>query len=123
MCSSDLDQPLIDKLVEFANPRHHFQDGLRSAATKVLDNYDLDMEGKHVKSPATVLWSVSTVLRSTATLMLNVNGLKLNNQDSEQGHPNLHRPVDTDTRVEPAHSSVEIEEVKRDIGDSASGMC
>ena len=48
-----LDQLLIDKLVEFANPRHHFQDGLRSAATKVLNNYDLDMEGKHVKNPAT----------------------------------------------------------------------
>jgi hypothetical protein len=114
-----LEQPLIDKLVVFANPRHHhFPVGLRSAATKVLNNYELDMEGNALRSPATVLWSVSTVLRSAATLMLNVNGL--NSQG--QGYPKLHRPA---TRVEPVHSSgePEIEEVKRvpEIGDS--GMC
>ena len=43
-----LEQPLIDKL---ANPRkNHFEVGLRSAATKVLNNYELDMEGNPVSS-------------------------------------------------------------------------
>ena len=79
-----LEQPLIDKLVVLANPRNHFQVGLRSAATKVLNNYELDMEGCPVRSSATVLWSVATVLRSTATLMLNVNGL---NSREETGSP------------------------------------
>jgi hypothetical protein len=62
-----LEQPLIDKLVEFANRRHRFQDGLRSAATKVLKNYELDMEGKSVGCPATIVRShgpgVASVLR------------------------------------------------------------
>ena len=116
-----LEEPLIDKLVEFASPRNHFQDGLKSAATKVLNNFELDMEGKAVRNPVTVLWSAATLLRSAATLMLNVSGLNIqanNIQDSEeQGH----LPVDLDTRVgrvEPAHSSGEIAEVKREIGDS-----
>ena len=117
-----LEQPLIDKLVELANPRHNFQVGLRSAATKVLNNYELDVEGKSLRSPATALWNVSTFLRAT---MLNSNGL--DSQDSEQGHPDLHTtPGDPTTpRVEPTHSSGEIEEVKREngLGDSASGMC
>ena len=118
-----LEQPLIDKLVVFADPRRHFRVGLRSAATKVLNNYDLDMEGNPVRSSAAVLWSVATVLRSAASLMLNVSGLNTN-QDSEKGHPILHRSVDPVARVEPAHLSGEIEEVKRDttsIGDSR--MC
>jgi hypothetical protein len=102
-----LEQSLIDKLVVFANPRHQFQIGLRSAATKVLNNYELDMDGKPVRSSTAVFWSVATVLRSTATLMLNVTGL--NSQDSKQGHPNWHRRVDPDTRVEPANSSGDIE--------------
>jgi hypothetical protein len=94
-----LEQPLIDKLVVFSNPRHHFQDGLRSAATKVLNNYELDVEGKPVTSPATVSesWSFSTVLKRTTALVLNIN--RLNSHDTEQGYPNLHRPVDPDTRV------------------------
>ena len=83
---------------------------LRSAATKVLNNYELDIEGNPVTNPATVLWSVATPLRSTATLVSNINGL--NSQDSEQGHPKLHRPVDQATRVEPVHLSGEIEEMK-----------
>jgi len=49
----ELGQPLIDKLVLLANPRHGFQVGLRSAAIKVLYNYELDMEGNPVRSPAT----------------------------------------------------------------------
>ena len=72
-----LEQPLVDKLVVLANPRHIFQVGLRSAATKVLNNYELDMEGNAMRSPATVLL--------------------------EKGHPNLHKPVDPATRVEPTH--------------------
>ena len=44
----------------------------------------------------------------------------LNSQ--EKGHPNLHKPVDPATRVEPTHSSGKIEEVKREseIGDSGT---
>ena len=53
-----LEQPLIDKLVVFADPRRRFQVGLRSVATKVLKNYDLDIEG----NPATVLGSVAAVV-------------------------------------------------------------
>ena len=41
---SKLEQPLIDKLVVFANPRCPFQVGLRSAATEVLEIYKLDTE-------------------------------------------------------------------------------
>ena len=74
------------------------------------------MEGNPMRSPATVLCSVATILRSAATLMLNVSRLAWNNQ--EQGHSNLERPVDPDARIEPAHSSGEIEEVKHEIGDS-----
>ena len=88
-----------------ANPRHGFQVGLRSAATKVLNNYELDMEGKPVRSPVTVVPSVSTALRSAASLMLNVTSHR------EHGQPNLHGPVELATRVE-AHSTAsgEIEE-------------
>ena len=113
-----LEQPLIGKLIVLANPRHHFQVGLRSAATKVLSNYELDMEGNAMRSPATILWSVGTIMRSTATLMLDVSGLN----SQEKGHPNLHKPVDPATGVKPTHSSGEIEEVKREseIGDSGS---
>ena len=52
-----LEQPHINKLpvVAFAKPQDHFQDGLRSAATKVLTNYNLDMDGSPVRSPATVV--------------------------------------------------------------------
>ena len=122
-----LEQSLIDKLVVFANPQHHFQIGLRSAATKVLNNYELDLDGKPVTSSTTVLWirRVANALKSTVTLILNIIGLTRNNQDSKQGHPNLHRQVDpvADTRVESAHSfgDIELEEAKRDIG--GSGMC
>ena len=115
-----LEQPLIDKLVVLANSRHHFQVGLRSAAIKVLNNYELDMEGNAMRSPATVLWSVATALRSAATLMIDVSGLN----SQEKGHPNLHKPVDSVTaRVEPTHSSGEIEEVKRESEIGDSGPC
>ena len=110
MLHPKLEQPLIDKLVVFANPRHDFHDGLRSAATKVLNNYELDIEGKPV-------WSVSTVLRSAVTLMLNVNGINVRANIQDLEDQNLHRPADSDASVEPAHSSGEIEEVRREIGD------
>jgi len=116
-----LEQPLIasDKLVVLANPGHDFQVGLRSAASKVLNNYELDMEGNPVRSRDTVLWSVATVVRGTAMLMINVS--RLNSQ--ERGHPELHRPEDpaTGTHVESARSSEEIKKVKLEPGDS--GMC
>ena len=115
-----LGQQLIDKLVVFANPRHHFQDSLRSAASKVLSNYELDMQGNPVKNPvnATASWSISTVLSTATLILLNINGR--NDHDPEHGYSgsNLHRPVDPDTRVEPAHSSGEIKEVKIEIGDA-----
>ena len=112
-----LEQPLIDKLVEFANPRHHFQVGLRSAATEVLKNFKLDIEGKPVESPAAVLGSVSTVVERTTIFILNISQRVLNRQ--EQGDPDLHMPVELQaaTRVEP-HSSRE-----RQPGIGGSGMC
>jgi hypothetical protein len=105
-----LGQLLIDKLVVLANPRHGFQVGLRSAATKIQENYELDTEGNPVRSPATVVWNFATVLRSAASLtrMLNFRHGGLNSQEEQlEGHPNLHRPVElnADTRVEPPHSS------------------
>ena len=117
-----LEQPLIDKLVVYANPRHHFQDGLRSAATKVLNNFKLDMEGNPVRgevgSPVTVLKSVATALRSAvssvatflrsaATWTLKDIGLNTNSQ--EQGHQNLSVELELAPHVEP-HSSGDIEE-------------
>jgi hypothetical protein len=64
-----LEQPLIDKMVVLANPRRRFQDGLRSAATKVLNNYELDMEGKSVGGPATTVEShgVASILRKAGS--------------------------------------------------------
>ena len=123
MQHSKLEQPLIDKLVVLANPRHDFQDGLRSAATKVLNNYELDMEGKPLGCSASVLWSVSTVMRSVATSMLNFNGF--NSQDSEQRHTNLRRPMDPSTRIQSTNLSgdSEIEEVKREPEIGGSGIC
>jgi hypothetical protein len=101
-----LEQPLIDKLLVLANPRYRFQVGLRSAATKVLNNYELDMDGNpaSVRSPspqaATVVWNVSNVLRSAASFFRRSKSLN----QGEQGHPNLHEPVELATRVEPPHS-------------------
>ena len=86
-----LEQPLIDKLVAFTN---HSQGGLRSAATKVLNNYKLDMEGNPARSPGTIRRSAATSINS-----------------QEQGHPKLYPATD----VEPAHSSGEVNGVKREI--------
>ena len=108
-----LEQPLIDKLVQLANldPRNRFRDGLRSAATKVLNNYELDMEGKSVtvEGPARNIHGVSTVLMNAALWMLNVSGLI-----KERQHMNL--PVELEY-VEPPHSSGDIEEAY-DSGNS-----
>ena len=102
------EQLLIDKLVAFANPQDHFQDGLRSAASKVLINYNLDMEGNPVTTPATVVWGVSTVLRSAASLMTNVSGL---NAQEERGHyRTAGSELELATHVEPPHSYGGIEE-------------
>ena len=78
-----LEQPLIKKLEELANQRG-FPDGLRSAATKVLNNFE------PARSPSTISWRVSTVqvVRRVASLMLNVSHSGLNSQE-EQGDPNL----------------------------------
>ena len=102
-----LEQPLIDKLVELANSQRHSQ-VVRSAATKVLNNYNLDMEGKPLRSPTTtVLERVATFPRNPATSMSNDNGLY--SQDKVQ--------PDSATRVE----SEEIEDVcvcvKSEFGD------
>ena len=78
-----LEQPLVDKLEWFVI---HSQGGLKSAATKVLKNYNLDMKG----NPA---------VNSRAS-------------QEEQGHLKLYPATD----VEPAHSSEEVKGVKREIG-------
>ena len=113
----ELEPPLVDKLVQFANldPRHRLHDRLRIAATNVLKNYKLDMEGKPVTLivPPTLdserSRGVATVLRNAAFLMLNVSGL---NNQKEPGHQNLCEPVELElgTHVEPPHSSGDIEE-------------
>jgi hypothetical protein len=115
----ELEQPLIEKLVVLANPRNGFQIGLRSAAIKVLNNYELDMEGNAVRSPATVVRGVSTVLRSAVSSV--ATQLRSNNRQEEHGHPNLHRPMELTTAVESTHSSGEREGHEPDIGDS--GIC
>ena len=106
-----LEQPLIDKLVQLAKPLRHSQ-VVRSAAIKVLNNYKLDMEGKPLRSP-TVLECIATDPRSETTSMFNDNDL--NRQ--ERRHLELYRLEDLATHVEPAHSSEEVEEVRRGIGD------
>ena len=105
-----LEQPLIDKLVELANPQRYSQ-VVRSAATKVLNNYKLDMEGNPLGP--TALESVATDPRSETTSTLNDNDL--NRQ--ERGHLEPYRLEDLATHVESAHSSEEVEEVRGDIGD------
>ena len=67
------------------------------------------MDGSPVRSPTTIVWSVSNALRNAVSLTLNVS--KLNSRE-EQGHPNLYRSVELEltTHVEPPHSG-EIEEV------------
>ena len=106
-----LEQPLIDKLVVLADPRHRFDD-LRSAAIKVLNNYKLDRRGNSL-SRVTVMRSVVTGLMNAASLtrMLGHGARELNSQDSEeQGLPNLQGPVELITRIEPPHSNGENEE-------------
>ena len=106
-----LEQPLIDKLVELAKPLRHSQ-VVKSAASKVLNNYKLDMEGNPLRSP-TILESVATDPRSETTSMFNDNDL--NRQ--ERGHLESYRLEDLVMHVEPAYSSEEVEEVRREIGD------
>ena len=111
-----LEQPLIDKLVVIANPRHRFRDGLRSAATKVLINYNLDMKGKFAGGPDTIVRrngvtavlrnavsSVTTFLRSAASWILNVSGL------IKERPRHTNSPVELEF-IEPPHSSGDIEE-------------
>ena len=119
-----LEQPLIRKLVELANPRPGFQVGLRSAATRVLENYGLDAEGnsRAEKNPASVVWKFPTDLRSAASLTRRLSG-GLNTE--EQGHPNLNSPVGLATaiRVEPPHSSGETGEPSACASDWRLQVC
>ena len=103
-----LERPLIDKLVELANPLHQFQDGLRDAAAKVLNNYELNMEGNPLRSPTTVLGSIAAVPRNAAISMSNDDALN----SQEQRHSELYRPVDPATHVEPVYLSEGIQEVE-----------
>ena len=111
-----LEQPLIDKLVVIANPQHRLGDGLRSAATKILINYNLDMKGKSAGGPDTIVRrngvtailrnavsSVTTFLGSAASRMLNVSGLI----KERPRHTNSQVELEN---VEPPHSSGDIEE-------------
>ena len=99
-----LERPLRDKLVELANSQRHSRI-VRRTATKVLNNYKLDIEGNPLRSPTTsVLERVATFPRNAATSMSNDNdGL----YSQEKG------PPDPATRVE----SEEIEDVKNEFGD------
>ena len=99
-----LERPLRNKLVELANSKRHSQ-VVRSASTKILNNFKLDIEGNPLRSPATtsVLEGVATFPRNAATSMSNDNDL----YSQEKGHP------DPATRVE----SEEIEDVKNEFGD------
>ena len=103
-----LEQSLIEKLVMLAKTRPQV------GAIKILNRYGLDEEGKPLTSPAPVSWSATPLskLRRLVTLMLNRIGL-----DSQEALPEL--PGDPATRLEPVHSSEEIEEVpeERDNGD------
>jgi hypothetical protein len=134
-----LEQALIDKLVTvvLANPQDRSQDGLRSAATKVLKNYELDMEGKSVGGPTTIRVvgshgvgtvlrkagsSVATILGNAASWMLNVIGLNLNSRkkqrrrsdESRLGRSNSYElsyhPVDLVTPVQSPHSFLGVEQ-------------
>ena len=110
----ELEPPLVDKLVQFANldPRHRFHDRLRSAAIKVLRNYRLGMEGQSVGVPAALeRYGVATGLLNVALSMLTVRVGWLNDRE-EQGDRNLQEPVELElgTHVEPPHSSGDIEE-------------
>ena len=129
MGSPSLEQPLIDKLVQFnhldpslrpGNRRFQLEVSLKSAATKVLDKYQSNKEGKTEGVPAknhgaaavlrnAVSNSFATFFGSAASWMLNVSGLK-----KEQGRPNLYRPVELvlATHVEPPHSSGDIEQLE-----------
>ena len=119
-----LEQPLIRKLVELANLRHGFQVGLRSAATRVLENYGLDAEGnsRAEKNPASIVWRISTVLRSSASLTRRLSG---GLDKEEQAHPNFHRPVGlaTGKRVEPPHWSGETGEPSACASDWRLQVC
>ena len=102
-----LERPLRDKLVELASSQRHSQ-AVRRTATKVLNNYNLDLEGEPLRSPTTtVLERVATFPRNPATSMSNDNGL----YSQEKGQ------ADSATRVE----SEKIEDVcvcvKSEFGD------
>ena len=111
-----LEQPLIDKLVDFANPQRHSQ-VMRSAAIKVLNNYKLDMEGNPLGP--TVLESVATDPRSETTSTLNDNDL--NRQ--ERGHLEPYRLEDLATYVDQHIHLKRLKrreiggEERRDVGD------
>ena len=118
----ELEQSLIKKLVKLADPQHKFPLRLRNAATKVLNNYELDWEKIPLESPTTDLVNIAIEPRGEIIPMLPMlNDSRSNFQ--EQGHSELYRLADQATRedlsthVEPVHSSEEIEEVRREIGD------
>ena len=113
----ELEQPLIDKLVVLANPRHGFQVGLRSAAVKVLNNYELDTEGNPVRSPQAatrraVVWGFATVLRSAvssiATQLKGTSSLMLNikNRDIRICTGQLNRPRSSNYHISSLLESV-----------------
>ena len=105
-----LERPLIDKLVELANLQRHSQ-VVRSAATKVLNNYKLDMEGKPVGSLTTVLENVTTFPRNAATSMSNGSGL--NSQEKKHPDPAMH--VESEEEIEDVSSEIGDEILKREV--------
>ena len=109
-----LEQLLIANLVILAKPQLNFPVRLRNAATKVLKNYKLNREGKPLeRHTTTVLENVATDPRGETIPMLNDPMSNF----QEEGHSELYRLEELATHVEPAHSSEEVEEVRREIGD------
>jgi hypothetical protein len=118
-----LKQSLIDKLVVLANPQNHFQVGLpvRSAATKVLKNFELDMEG----NPGPPCALARSAAKASVMIMAVRSAFMFSNSQGEQarGDPELQNPVDPAMRrVEQVHSSGdsgEIEEVRREAREAS----
>ena len=61
-------------LVVYGIPQYHFYEGLRSAATKVLSNFKLVMEGNQVRRSESC-YRLATIPRSAVSVMLNGSGL------------------------------------------------
>ena len=108
-------EPLIPTLVVLARPQLDFSVRLRSAATKVLKNYKLNREGQPLERHTITDLEIHVATDPRGETIPMLNDPRSNFQ--EQGHSELYRLEELATHVEPAHSSEEVEEVRRDVGD------